>query len=84
MGRRWAPESTTGTDECISPSVAAGLSLGVLEATGLALEAKGARLRAARLPWAEPPELAVVRSSTLAAVVARRLWRGLVRRMSDR
>ena len=83
-GRRWVPESSDGTDGCISPSVAAGISLGVLVATGLALEAKGDRLRAARLPWAEPPELAVVRSSTLATVVVKRLARGLARRLTDR
>ena len=77
-------ESTNGPDVCVSPSVAASISLGVLVATGLALEAKGARLRAARLPWAEPPELAVVPSSTLAAVVVKRLARDLARRLTER
>ena len=83
-GRRWAFVLTDGTDACVSPSVAASMSLGVLVSTGLALEAKVGRLRAARLPWAEPPELAVVPSPTLAGVVVRRLVRDLAGRLTGK
>ena len=80
-GRRWAPVSDGGPPTCISPSVAAGLSLGVLVASGLVLASKGGRLRSARLPWAEPPELAVVSSPALAGVVLRGLVREVARRV---
>lgn len=83
-GQRWAPTSNEAGETCLRPAVAAGLSLGVLVASGLALEAGGGRLRSARLPWAEPPELAVVPSRDLVGVVLRRAVGGAVRRISRR
>ncbi|TMB75801.1 MAG: hypothetical protein E6I65_02300 [Chloroflexi bacterium] len=83
-GRRWAKLSIDGDETCIDPSVAASLALGVLVESGLALEAKDGRLRAARLAWSEPPELAVVPSPILAGVVVSRLLRDIARRLTNR
>jgi hypothetical protein len=83
-GPRWVSTPTDGDEKCIRPGIAASLSLGVLVATGLALDAGSGRLRAARLPWAEPPELAVVRSRDLVGVVVRRFGREIARRLGNR
>jgi hypothetical protein len=85
-GLGWAPATALSGEEaasCVPPGVAAGLALGVLVERGLAIETPAGRLRAARLAWAEPPELAVVTSPRLVAVVLGRVWRdalGAVRR----
>ena len=62
---------------CVPPDVGAGMALGILVERGLAFETSGGRLRSASLAWAEPPELAVVTTPALVALVVRRVVRGL-------
>jgi hypothetical protein len=72
-GLGWVPDAPPGTAACIPPPVAAGMAIGVLVDRGLALETRDGKLSAARLPWAEPPELAVVSTWRLVRVVLRRV-----------